>query len=128
MKALIDIKVGKDDKYYYYEGKQIPKQFGWFIVLTELLKRGYILRVHYADGSISDKPNKFSIDEDNGIAPIMPTRVEVFKEEVEYINDDLSKIFGQKVIVKTKKVMDLEDMMGLDPDPETSLNLIGMVV
>ena len=113
---------------FLYKGKPIPKQFAWFVVLTELLKKGYKLRVHYSDNDIRDKPSKFSMDRENGIAPVMPLRVEVFREEVEYVDDDLSRVFGQKVIVKKEKVLDLENLIGLDPDPETSLNLIGMVV
>ena len=125
---LKQIPVREGEECFLYNGKPIPKQFAWFVVLTKLLEKGYKLKVHYSANDIRDKPSKFSMDRENGIAPIMPLRVEVFKQESEYVNDDLSRVFGQKVVVKAEKVIDLEDLRGLDPDPETSLNLIDMVV
>ncbi len=115
-------------EHYRYNGHPVQKEFYWAVVLSMLMKRGFKLRVHYSRNDVRDKPSKFSMDAENGIAPIMPLRVEVLKQEVVQVNDELSQVLGSRMDVITTKVMDLENIRGLDPDPDTSMNLFDMLV
>jgi len=116
-------------KYYLYMGKKIPAEFKWYIVLNELIRRGYKLKIYYSDGDIRDKPTKWSQDAKTGdIAPVKPVRWKVLKQEVKEVRDNLSDIFGTRTEITTRQLLDVVDSRGLDPEPSETLAMMGMVI
>ncbi len=113
-------------EYYLYENMYIPLEFKWYIVLKELIKRGFKLKLYYdrIGNDVRGQPDKFSMDPENGIAPMLPLKVEVFKESVSLVQDGLSSIFGLKVERTDRQIAEINNLRGLDPEPMESLSLI----
>jgi len=111
-----------------YKGKMIPKHLGWYLVLLMLMELGYKLRITYFANRVSDKPDLFDFDpEMKGFAPVVPRKIEVFVEKVEYQEDELSSIFGPKVVKNTEKVLEIMDVNRmLDPDPNETMDIIDL--
>jgi len=122
--------IGFGDKLYYnYKGKLIPKQFGWYLVLLMLVENGYKVVLHYIGNRTETLPKLFDYDpEFKGFAPVMPRKIEIYKEIKKEIRDELSDLFGPKYETKTIKVAEILNFNQLlDPDPNESFEMIDLL-
>ncbi len=122
--------VGIGEKVYYsYKGKLIPKQFGWYLVLLMLVENGYKVVLHYIGNRTETLPKLFDYDPElKGFAPIMPRKIEIFKEIKKEIRDELSDLFGPKYETDTIKVAEIINFNQLlDPNPNESFEMIDLL-
>ncbi len=116
-------------EYWIYKGYRVPKHFGWWIVLMELSRMKNVeLEVIYSRNLVRNKPDQFTIDRENCIAPEMPLIVHVYKVKRERVNYGLEKLFGRRYKKVRERVATLKDLNGLDPHPAESLNMIKMLL
>ncbi len=115
----------QNQNHYVYRGMKIPKHFGWWIVLMELSRmRNVELEIIYPRGIKKRKPDMFTIDEENGVAPQMPLIVNVYKVRRKRIRHDYEHLFGRSYKKVKEKVVTIRNLKGLDPNPWESLNMI----
>lgn len=104
----------KDGKVFYvYNGKAYPKEFAWFIVAKMLEERGYNVFFDYGNGMESEV--KWGFNRKDGVAPVTPQKLIVFKAE------------GEPFAKKIKRI-EIENTDIPDPDPETSVNMIEVYI
>ena len=122
--------IGIGEKLYYnYKGKLIPKQFGWYLVLIMLVENGYKVVLHYLGNKTETLPKVFDFDpEYKGFAPMVPRKIEIFKEIKKEVKDEISDIFGPKYETKEVKVAEIINFNQLlDPDPNESFEMIDLL-
>jgi len=114
---------------YLYNGQPVPKEWGWVIVLSTLVKRGFKLKLTYNGRGQTDFPIFVWDPEMKGIAPMVPKKCEIYKVETIQKEDELSNVFGPKVITNERKIAEIHDEKSLlDPDPELSMTLFDLMV
>jgi len=119
----------QDQNYYVYNGFKVPKHFGWWIVLMELSRmRNVELEIVYSRGVVKSRPELFTMDAENCIAPEMPLIVNIYKVKRERVNYGLEHLFGRRYRKIRRKVTTLRNLEGLDPNPWESLNMIKAVL
>lgn len=117
--------LGENENFWFYRGFRVPKHFGWWIVLMELSKmRNVELEIVYSGGRIRNKPDQFTMDEKNCIAPEMPLIVKVYRVKRERVKHDYEDLFGRTYRKKREKAVTLKNLEGFDPNPIESLNMI----
>jgi len=101
--------VVNNQEYYLVDGKQIPKQFKWYVVLKALQEKYNMVYYWRINGKeiVSETLNQFSMDEENGIAPLMPSKVEVYEGN------------SLKAVIHNVK--------SLDPEVEESLSFFELI-
>ncbi len=116
-------------EYYFYNGKVIPKQFGWYLALIFLMEKGFKLKCHYRFGlrqEVRDGPELFDYDPElKGFAPITPVKIEIFYDVKIEKHDAMSKYIGPKIETKEIPVVEIVDAQRLaDPNPFETLELV----
>ena len=107
------------------EVPRIPEQFNWVLVLKRIKEKGYVLKFHYnvrGEKKVSNNLLVWSCSPTEGVAPVMPDKVEVFEKRLETISIDGFEQ-AKRTRVKLRKVAEIHDIEGLDPSPEETMTL-----
>jgi len=108
--------------------REIPKEFGWLVALKEIMKRGYKIKVYYTIRGIKvveDNLKYWEYDpEMKGMAPVVPDKIEVYKEVIDEVKNHPFKDIRVIKSRKLKLVAEIADKKSLlDPDPVQTLML-----
>lgn len=110
-------------KLIYFEERKIelPKELGWVIVVNKLIERGFKLKFYYTiEGNKKETYKLLYWDYDpemKGMVPVVPDKIEVFKEVENPIIGKQEQLVG---VIMDKKSR-------LDPDPEQTIMLWDMI-
>lgn len=98
-------------KFVVFKNKVYPMEFAWFLVAKSLEEKGYT--VSYVYGGKREASVRWAFDSENGVAPLEPDKIEVYKVEGEPFD-------------KTVKTLVIDLNRPPDPDPQTSLELLSL--
>lgn len=121
----IDLQISKMQKL-----KEQLKPFGWYLVVNKLIQSGFKVKLYYDDGSVRDYPDLFEMDpEFKGFAPVVPRKIVVYRKIFEKNNDELTrKLFGRGIVERYEKVVEINNRIGMDPDPKVTEILLKILI
>ena len=117
----IEEKIVGDKKVIFVRKKEIPKEFGWVVALKEIMKKGYKIKAYYTIQGVKvveDNLKYWEYDpEMKGMAPVVPDKIEVYKESYNPVEGKKLELVG---VVMDRKTI-------LDPDPAQTVMLWDLI-